>query len=571
MFGGFQHISPLVSSPSVYHPSFSHLSLDLTQCLPTQSSLSSSTAIPADPQAALASNCIRDFLGPVVQTVADALQSRGPSTLSELSSHIKQHCSKQWNEERARLVSNLNSLVNANRKSSKDIPSELYYNGSRVQMNKARGMEQSYITHTSHVRAALIVLLHHSLVKVTGGGGGGDKKQSPDPTSSHTRFTYTFLHGKARLFPRYCRLVEHIATVVDDNAATIIECLLVFGRLRAEDVLLANWKKEDGDSKLESLVHSFRVLIEQGYCEAVEPIASNEQMKMINSGTADKDDGIHGGEVEFSLDDGGNISGKKRSRSSTSAPQSKRRKLEDDDDTGLHPEVHDKLTKHRKIIPKGSVYRVNTDCFHASLRATLLSRLVTEMYPEDKRKSKSNDEDGAEHFTRHVGSVTLAALRYASFEQHSPHNLLEEKEESQEEKHHRIAEYGMFCPTDIIPYLSPETTKTLKAKVGGLSSNLSILLVQMSKLQYPTIVTEVEDALGHAKGGKFEICTRQLLHCFRDRIVHRMLTSHHSLAAARIVSILQMNGHCESDTIADDALMPAKEAREILHKLQKTG
>lgn len=472
-------------------------------------------------------------------------------------------------------MSNLNSLVNANRKSS--IPSELYYNGSRVQMNKARGMEQSYITHTSHVRAALIVLLHHSLVKVTGGGVGGDKKQSPDPTSSHTRYTYTFLQEKARLFPRYSRYVEHISNVIDDNAATIIESLLLHGRLGGEQILITNWKKGDGDSKLGSLVHSFRQLIEQGYCEAVMPIASNEQMEMINSGTADKDDGIHGGEVEFSLDDEGNISGnKKRSRSSSSASQSKRRKLEeeeddDDDDKDLHPEIHDKLKKHRKIIPKGSVYRVNTDCFHASLRAMLLSRLVTEMYPEDKRKSKSNSDDGAEHFTRHIGSVTLAALRYASFEQHSPHNLLEDKEESEEEKHHRIAEYGMFCPTDTIPYLSAETSKTLKAKVGGLSSNLSTLLVQMSNLQYPTIVTEVEDALGHPKGGKFEICTRQLLHCFRDRIVHRMLTSHHGLAAARIVSILQMKGHCESDTIADDALMPAKEAREILHKLHKTG
>ena len=467
-------------------------------------------------------------------------------------------------------MSNLNSLVNANRKSS--VPSELYYNGSKVQMNKARGMEQSYITHTSHVRAALIVLLHHSLVKVTGGGGGGYKKHSPDPTSSHTRYTYTFLHEKARLFPRYCRYVEHISNVIDDNAATIVETLLLQGRLRAEDILLANWKKEDGDSKLGSLVQSFRQLIEQGYCEAVKPIASNEQMEMINSGTADKDDGIHGGEVEFSLDDKGNLSGKrKRSRSSTSASQSKRRKLEDEDDTDLHPEIHDKLKKHRKLIPKGSVYRVNTDCFHASLRAMLLSRLVTEMYPEEKRKSKSNAEDGAEHFTRHIGSVSLAALRYASFEKHSPHNLLKDREESQEERHHRIAEYGMFCPTDTIPYLSAETSKTLKAKVGGLSSNLSTLFVQMSKLQYPTIVTEVEDALGHPKGGKFEICTRQLLHCFRDRIVHRMLTTHHSLAAARIVSILQMKGHCESDTIADDALMPAKEAREILHKLHKTG
>ena len=85
-FGGFLHTSPL-------------------------SNLSSSTSHPPDLHSALASNCIRDYFGPVEQTVADSLHARGPSTLHDLISNIKLHCLKDWNEERGRLVDRLNKLI----------------------------------------------------------------------------------------------------------------------------------------------------------------------------------------------------------------------------------------------------------------------------------------------------------------------------------------------------------------------------------------------------------------------------------------------------------------------------
>mmetsp|Transcript_16513 Transcript_16513/g.33911 ORF Transcript_16513/g.33911 Transcript_16513/m.33911 type:complete len:201 (-) Transcript_16513:121-723(-) len=91
----------------------------------------------------------------------------------------------------------------------------------------------------------------------------------------------------------------------------------------------------------------------------------------------------------------------------------------------------------------------------------------------------------------------------------------------------------------------------------------------MTQFQSPPVVVEVEEARGHPSGGKFEICTRQLLQRLRERILHRILSSHQGLVAARIVSILQVKGHCESDAIAEDAMVPAKEAREILHRLHR--
>mmetsp|Transcript_11890 Transcript_11890/g.19626 ORF Transcript_11890/g.19626 Transcript_11890/m.19626 type:complete len:100 (+) Transcript_11890:209-508(+) len=83
-FGGFTHISPL-------------------------SNATSSTAHPPDAQKALSSNCIRDYFGPVVQTVTDALQSRGPSTLHDLVSFIRNQCVRDRNEERSRLIDQINT------------------------------------------------------------------------------------------------------------------------------------------------------------------------------------------------------------------------------------------------------------------------------------------------------------------------------------------------------------------------------------------------------------------------------------------------------------------------------
>ncbi|KAL7542262.1 hypothetical protein ACHAWF_007129, partial [Thalassiosira exigua] len=236
-------------------------------------------------------------------TVADALRARGPSTLHDLVATVRNRCSRDWNRERGRLVDRVNGTVGASEsrdapgeaKEGAGTPSELYYRGGRVAMNKARGSEAGgYVTDASHVRAALLVLLQHSLVEVSGGGGGknaeggsGDPaRRTPDPTSSHTRYTYAFLHDRARLMPRYPRYVDHARKVADDRAAQIVESLLIHGRMRGEDAILDVWEqskgesrkdggeeeaeggdddKGEGDKALKEIVASFRKLVEGGY------------------------------------------------------------------------------------------------------------------------------------------------------------------------------------------------------------------------------------------------------------------------------------------------------------------
>lgn len=650
-FGGFLHTSPLSNSTS-------------------------STSLPPDPHAGLASNCIRDYFGPVVQSVADALHARGPSTLQELVAYIRTHCLRDWNEERGRLVDRLNTSVNGSSK-QKDT-TEVHYHGGKVNMNKARGSESAgFVTNAAHVRASLLVLLHHSLIKVSGGGNKhpslkdleNEIKQKPDPSSSQTHYTYTFLHEKARLLPRFPRYVEHAQTIIDENAAQLVECLLFNGRMRGEDAILAAWEvaksnlqsdnsdddedeeEENEDDKndvseksekaLNDIVQSFKKLTEGGYIEMVQPVATNRDLDDLQQQIQKLDDGINGGEVEFEMDADGTIVGEKqmnnkngkknkRSRSASSDGGEKKKKrarnvlsdTDSDEDNDIdeaikkaekqklgfqpidkngnknggtsknddnkeeikdesygstephHPQILALLSTQRKLIRYGSVYRVNTSMFHTSLRAVVLSRLVSEMHPDDSAKSAAatKKEPGADTTTnnmKHIGAVVHAALTYAARQEHAPLHLILGFEESEEERHHRMAEWGTFSPQDIIPYLATEVTKSLKSQVGGLNANLSTLLVQMSKLQYPPIVLETEEALGHPKGGKFEICTRQLLQKMRHRIQHRVLSTHHGLVAARIVSVLQMKGHSESDVIAEEAMVPAKEAREILHRLHR--
>ncbi len=79
----------------------------------------------------------------------------------------------------------------------------------------------------------------------------------------------------------------------------------------------------------------------------------------------------------------------------------------------------------------------------------------------------------------------------------------------------------------------------------------------------PPVLVEVEEALGHPRGGKFEVCTRQLLGNVLDRVQHPVLSSHHGLVAARIVSVLRVRGRAESDVVAKDAMVPARRPRGI--------
>ena len=345
-------------------------------------------------------------------------------------------------------------------------------------------------------------------------------------------------------------------------------------------------KQSSKQQALTEIVASFKKLVEAGYIEAVKPVATAEEMKDEQDKEKELGNRVQGEEFEFDIGDDGNIVDKKkapkkgkrkRSTSSDRGKQSKKTKTLDANEINDYggsqcknddPIIVELLEPLVKLIPLGSVYRVNTSMCHASLRSMVLGRLVQEFYgprPNINPKNKSTEDDGLEH----VGKVVTAAVTFAARQEHAPLEQILGMEESEEDKHRRMAEWGAFTPSDIAPYLPSEVTKACQSMVGGTLQNISTMLIRMSQLRYPPIVIEVEDASGHPNGGKFEICTRQLTQRLRDRILHRVITTRHGLVAARIVSILQVKGHMESDQIAEDAMVPAKEAREILHRLHR--
>ena len=76
---------------------------------------------------------------------------------------------------------------------------------------------------------------------------------------------------------------------------------------------------------------------------------------------------------------------------------------------------------------------------------------------------------------------------------------------------------------------------------------------------------EVEEYLGHADGRKFQVATRSLLMHLRTQIMHQMVQSHFGYVATRICSILDSRGYLQSDTVGENAKVPAKEAREVMY------
>ena len=79
-----------------------------------------------------------------------------------------------------------------------------------------------------------------------------------------------------------------------------------------------------------------------------------------------------------------------------------------------------------------------------------------------------------------------------------------------------------FTPEEIVIYLPKPVQKALEQRPGGILKNLSSALVDISRLTYPTILFELEEAMAHPNGGKFQVATRQLVDHLRDKIYHQV-------------------------------------------------
>jgi DNA-directed RNA polymerase III subunit RPC3 len=447
----------------------------------TSSPLSS---LPHDPLVTLASNCIRESFGPVVQTVADCLNSRGSSsTLHQLMSSIRSKCRRVWNEERERLVTK-----------------------GKYKLHRARGpASHGYVVEASSIRAALLVLIQHDLVEAI-----QDQKTT----------TYKLIGSRARWLPRYPRFVEYAKKALDETAASLIEKLLIHGRMRTVDAVVHTVNQsQDLDARYtqrQAVVEAFRRLVEGGFIEKVPPL---------------KNEDAESNEMEWG--------GAPETPKVKEEPSMETSQVVGDEDPAVVALLAN--APYKTLLPRDAIWRVNLNMFHHSIRSFCLGRLVAERFGQKVTS---------------CGSMVTAALKLAAHKEHATN------EDNFEER-------TSFTPQDIVPYLPKPVQQALEKKPGGLLNNLSKSLVELAHLTYPRVVEEIEEATGHANGGKFSIATRQLVEHLQERIVHQVIYDSQGEVAARICSILRIQGHLESDAIAEAAMVPAKDTREFLHRLYR--
>lgn len=473
-----------------------------------------------DPFHSLASNIVREYFGPTVQCVADCLLTRccgdhdgegAGLTLRELEERVVRTCRRSCNEDRSRLVREASTAV-----------SRIHGRGVGLSLRRSKGTEsEGWLVEGRHVRAGLLVLVQHSLVDTA--------KEKKSKGSSSTTWRYRMNLERARCVPRYCRYVEHAREVLDENAATVVECVLLNGRLRSEDVLrtavdsvheLLNDENDDENDDEEEdeedeetkratreaeraeirkgVLQSFRNLIDNEFLETVTPLEPAETP----------------------------AAAKKRKRDDDAPPP-----MDDPPARGAPEDDPADMTAVASRPPlsrlPGAVWRVNVRRFHDALRAARLGTLVGQIHGRR---------------VEHAGAVVAAALA-----------AVRSSEEFRSEGR------GVVAAEDVEAALRPSVAAGLR-RDGGSADAVREALRALAAADWPPVTTEVE-------GGRFEMATRQMCRYLQGRVHSRIVADHLGEAAARACAALEVKGWLECEAVAKAAMVPAQSAREVLNAL----
>jgi DNA-directed RNA polymerase III subunit RPC3 len=349
---------------------------------------------------------------------------------------------------------------------------------AKFKIQRSKGRSGS-IVESSVVRAALLVLLQHDIVTFD--------------TSEAGITTYTVHPTKARRLLRYGKYVEYVRRVLDETAASVVETLLVEGKLPTVPLVQRSLRqdlpKSDRYTHRQSVVEALKLLVEGHFVIPVPPHPSAKAAEETTTHTSAFEDPAIGSILSH-------------------AP-------------------------YKTILPTNTVWKCNMGLIQDSLQAFCMGRLVAERH---------------NHKVPSCGSMVTAALRFQSY-----------------------SGVSEFAPKHIVPFLPKPVQQALERKPGGLLRNLSTSLVDLSRLDVPSVLQEVEEAHGHDEGGKFVVNRRSMVSYLQDRTVHQFLIDAHGEAAARLVSILREKGACEDHALADAAMVPAKDLRQCLHTLYRQG
>ena len=362
----------------------------------------------------------------------------------------------------------------------------------------------------SSVRASLLALIQHSVVKVKRRTTTtiSNRRNSHGASRTKTIHMYELDIDRARIFPRYPRLVAFIKKLQDETAATLVEEILVQGRVRTVQAIVLTVEQiqqqhQQQDDKEESTPNrsDHRYTSRQAVLESFLRLARGGFIEQVPKVKDIKEDGDEG-ETEFEEPLGIENTGDDG----------------DDDDGDEDPTVVSLLRSGPyKNLPAKAIWRVNTDMFHEQLRAVSLGWLVAERY---------------NHKIQSSGSIVTAALKLAasyrfgnSIAKSSSSNNNSDGNGNTSSSAAATIDFETihnFTVEKILRYLPKTVVQSFEKREGGVVPNIYKALVELSHVSDPVVVEEVEVAPGQPAHCIFQLQTRRLVEYLRDRIVHQV-------------------------------------------------
>jgi hypothetical protein len=131
----------------------------------------------------------------------------------------------------------------------------------------------------------------------------------------------------------------------------------------------------------------------------------------------------------------------------------------------------------------------------------------------------------------------------------------------------------IFSSSELAKYLPAAVKDDFKQRPGGFLHNLENQLNVLCDVQNPRVFGRMTCANGGGGDGssRFFVRTRDMVNFLHDCQRHQFIKSNLGNDAARTISILKEHSFLESDLVAEKAMMPPKETRDVLHDLFRRG
>jgi hypothetical protein len=525
-----------------------------------------------DPLISFASHTIQSLFGDIVQAVADCLQCRGALTLPEIVSFLLPKTSQ------ASVLPSSRTIVNKT----------AFYPTSYSQRNKGGVSSLPQALTVSHIKAALIVLIQHSIVvtttkcppippnKTSSSISKKNKQRLPTPI---TVYRYQPLRA-IYMNQRYAKFIEYVrkamvtvhsstnnaSAIIDQSPSIVMEELLLFGRLSTIDLVLYAIQRlkdtstvttttNDDSNRKHNIVAALLKLVTSCFITAVCP--NNDKT----------DDEEHEWSDKTSFDT------RPQKRMKESAFQI--------DETaslfwGEAQSIANILTAdktYRNLLPINTVWTVNIQICHDHLRAYHFGKYISERYGQNSLRGGTSNGTNPQSPFSCIGSLVTAALKHRAYRVHTVTDV---------HANSRCVSY--FNVADLMKYLPKSVLNTLEKKIGDSASSrfdlehrIERILCDICALEYhPHFIRRVNDSYQDSMNKEqkqpltFEIVLSTISNEYIDRIIYQIVHDRHGAIAARVVSILSAKGYLESDKIAEIAMVPAKDTREVLHHLYRS-